>query len=185
MFSIKRGFLLALLPLLLLALWGFNWRILHPAPSATDVQVRALLKEMDRIEVKVEYFKKGAGPWGETVLILSPSQTQSVTQQLNLTETPWKNMPTQSFPVVYLRFFRKGDLRAEIVTSYNAQKYNYYVEHPARELGVISRSGALHAGSALRLRQLIGEYPAVTRILLREGAQPKNLAPKAFIPEAR
>ena len=94
-------------------------------------------------------------------------------------------MMTQDYPVVYLKFFQRGDLRAEIFTSYNARKYNFFIEHPPGDSETISASGALRFGSALRLRQFLGAQPEITRALLRVGAQAKNLAPKAFIPEDR
>ena len=183
--SLQRGLIISLLPLSLLALWGINWRILHPAPTDSDLRVRALLKETDRVEVKIEYFKKGAGRWGETVLRLSPAQTRSVVEDLNLSATPWQRMMHQDYPVVYLKFFQRENLRAEIFTSYNARKYNFFVEHPVGHPEIVSASGALRFGSALRLRQFLGAQPEVTRALLRVGAQTKNLAPRAFIPEGR
>jgi len=178
-----KRFALALIPLALLAVVGaIKWRQIHPVPSAVDRQMRSRLSRADEVRVKIEYFKPGAGPWGEIVAHLAPAEAQSVTGYLNLNAREIKSVYNKDFPIVYLKFYRQGQIQGELATSYNNRNFNYYINHEyAPE--IVDISGALHPSSALRLRQLIARHPEITRALLRVGAQPKNLAPKAFVPD--
>lgn len=169
--------LIFMIPLLLFgAVWGINWRRLHPAPSALDALVRGRLLSADRVDVEVETVEPSIGGATRFVTRLPPTATRSVVSYLDLTREQPHDWGTGYVPVVYLEFYRGGKALGSLCSSYSVYGFNYFLDSPSHP---IIRRG-LHPTSLQRLRELISQHPEIIRALVEAGAQRQYLDPSAF-----
>lgn len=157
------------------AVWWVNWRRLHPPPTALDEQVRTLLLSADRVDVEIETIELPVGGVTKFVTHLSPDETRPLVGYVNLTKEEPFNWGTGYVPIVYLNFYKNGEVQGSLSSSYSAFGYNYFLDAPSRTK---IRRG-LHPTTLRRLRELIARHPEITRALVKAGAEPKYLAPTA------
>ncbi len=160
---------LLLILLLGVAVWGINWRRLHPPPSALDLQVRALLQTADSVDAKVESVQPGYGSIMIFTTKLSLSETRLVVDLLNLNLQKPQMWGSGYVPIVYVNFYRKGKWLGSLSSGYGVSGWNYYAS-----------SNGLHPTTIRRLRTLIARHPELMRAVVKAGADPDYLTPSRY-----